>query len=71
MALDDIRIASSDFIIEPELPPLMKAAQREGLAIVWIPVSASSHAETELADYQAAHDPLRFHVIARRECRAS
>ena len=27
------------------------------MRIVWVPISASSFEQTEIADYQAAHDP--------------
>jgi hypothetical protein len=47
----------SDFIAERALPPLLESGQKEGLTIVWIPVSASCYTETEIADYQATHDP--------------
>jgi class 3 adenylate cyclase len=49
----------SEFIASQELPKLLAAAQREGVNILWVPVSASSYDETELGGYQAAHDPDR------------
>jgi len=50
---------ASDFIAENELPPLLKASGADGLTIVWVPVRDSLYSETEIADYQAAHDPAR------------
>ena len=49
----------SDFIAESEFPPLLEAAKKEGLVIVWIPIGHSSYEETEIADYQAASEPSR------------
>ena len=50
---------ASDFITDKELPKLLDAAQRTGLKILWIPVSASMFTETDIAQYQAALDPGR------------
>lgn len=49
---------ASDFIARHELPRLLEAAKNEGLIILWIPVSSSLYMETEIAQYQAAHNPL-------------
>jgi hypothetical protein len=48
---------ASDFIAKHELPPLLKAAEQEGLKIRWVPVGYCLYEETELEPYQAVHNP--------------
>jgi hypothetical protein len=51
----------SEFIASSELPPLLASAKKDGLTILWVPLSASSFDETEIARFQAAAaiDPRR------------
>jgi len=48
---------ASDFIADHELPPLLDAALKEGVKIIWIPTSYCLYDETEIGKYQAVHNP--------------
>ena len=50
---------ASEFIYKNELPPLLRAAQKEGLQVLWIHISDSSYTETPIAKYQAVGDPAK------------
>lgn len=47
---------ASNFIAESELPPLLNAAEEEGLIIAWVYVNTCVYEATKIKDYQATHD---------------
>ncbi len=49
----------SDFIIREELPLLVKAVEKNGLKIAWFTLSKCDYTCSDIADYQAAHDPCK------------
>ena len=54
----EIAIAS-EFIAEHELEPLLQAAEKQGVRIIWIAVSTSFYEKTSISQYQAANDPSK------------
>jgi len=48
---------ASDFIAGDELPPILAAAEKEGLRILWIQLDACNWEATAIADYQVAVRP--------------
>jgi TIR domain len=47
---------ASEFIAKNELPPLLKAAEQDGATVFWVYLSSCLYGQTEIANYQAAHD---------------
>jgi len=50
---------ASEFIVNQELRPLLKAAEEEGVTIFWLYLSSCLYEQTEIEGYQAAHDLAR------------
>jgi hypothetical protein len=60
---------ASKFIAEEELPPLLRAARKEGMIILWVLVSPCMYKKTAIAEFQPAHSvdrALELVAAARR-----
>lgn len=63
---------ASDFIAQDELIPLLKAAEKDGVSILWLCLSACLYDETGIERYQAAHDISRpLDSLTPAECNAA
>ena len=51
------RFLSSDFIVNKELLPVLRAAKRRSLRVWWIAVSAGDFDTPGISDFQALNDP--------------
>jgi hypothetical protein len=50
---------ASEFIAQHELAPLLRAAEQEGATVFWICLSSCLYEQTEIEQYQPAHDVAR------------
>jgi hypothetical protein len=50
---------ASRFVVENELPVLLDKARADRLRLIWVPIGHSGVEATELAAFEAAHDPAR------------
>ena len=59
----------SEFILDHELPRLIKAERKKKIKIIWIPIRESSYKTTRLKEIQAAHDPtIPLDSLSQDEC---
>ena len=49
--------STSEFIVQKELPVLLKKAENRGCLIFWVAVSDSTVDDSQLSQFQAANDP--------------
>lgn len=50
---------ASDFINKNELPPLLKSAKNNGLAILWVALEETLYDSTEIEKYQSLNNPSK------------
>jgi hypothetical protein len=59
LALVTAEFLASPYVIDKELPTLIKAADEGGLRLLWVYISAAGWEETQLSRFQATHDTKR------------
>lgn len=52
-------LLASDFVVEHELPDILRAAEEEGLNLLWVLLSPAAYDATPISAFQAAHDISR------------
>jgi tetratricopeptide (TPR) repeat protein len=57
VALVSADFLASNYVMNHELPVLVKAAREGGLRLLWAYISAAGWEETPLREFQATHDP--------------
>lgn len=50
---------SSDFILNQELPKILKKSSEDGLVILWVSIGFCMYEETELAIYRSVNNPAK------------
>jgi pimeloyl-ACP methyl ester carboxylesterase len=56
VALVSASFLGSEYVVDKQLPAMIKAADEEGLRLLWVYISAAGWEETPLKRFQATHD---------------
>jgi pimeloyl-ACP methyl ester carboxylesterase/tetratricopeptide (TPR) repeat protein len=70
LALVSADFLASPYVMEKELPALIKAADEGGLRLLWVYISAAGWEETQVSHFQATHDtktPLDSRPVSEQE----
>jgi tetratricopeptide (TPR) repeat protein len=59
VALVSADFLASTYVMDQELPAIIKAADEGGLRLLWVYISAAGWEETQLSRFQATHDTKR------------
>lgn len=59
LALVTSEFLASPYVMDKELPSMIKAADEGGLRLLWVYISAAGWEETQLSRFQATHDTKR------------